>query len=469
MVTSPRINYLDFDKRLLLETELLENWFKDRVFIEKELEIGSEIEFFLLDNDYNPAPDNLHFINKVNKPYLICEVGAAQLEINSNHFKFAGNCLAQLHENILSYWQYCCEVARKNNYHLALIGSLPTAIEKFHQSKYITNKERYQVLDRCMAKQRGDRPINIDVQGVESLCLHPQSLAMNGLVSSFQMHMQIGLSQSVRYYNVSQAIAGPVLAVATNSPYIFGLNVWSETRIATFDQVMTLPQFDRARGFKCCNFSLNYLKESFFELFDQNFQFYPRLFPEVNLEKPLAAMAHVRRQNGVVYRWNRPVIDFNLLNQPHLRIEHRGPPSGPTVIDMIANSAFYYGLLNYYAVQRTPIEDLLPFQFARKNFFNAARYGLEADFNWFLGEKIKASELIKRLIPLARKGLQIFGLHNADIKRYLDLIDRRASLKITGSDWQTQFINKYGKDFNQMMAFYLENQYQEIPVSEWKI
>lgn len=180
-------------------------------------------------------------------------------------------------------------------------------------------------------------------------------------------------------------------------------------------------------------------------------------------------MFHVRRQNGVVYRWNRPVIDFNKGQQPHLRIEHRGPSSGPTVVDMVANAAFFYGLLNYYAVQDTPIEYLLPFQQARKNFFNTARTGLDAKLKWFLGEEIVACDLVKRLIPLARKGLQIFGIHTADINFYLDLIERRASLKTNGSAWQCRFVNKYGKDFNAMMASYLENQYQELPVSEWKV
>ncbi|MBA3537446.1 MAG: hypothetical protein H0T84_12705 [Tatlockia sp.] len=466
---STKVNYYDFDRRLLVETALLENWFNDRVFIERELAIGSEIEFFLLDKDYNPAPDNLHLIKLVNKPYLVCEVGAAQLEINSGHFNFTADCLTRLHENILKYWQYCTEVARKNNYHVALIGSLPTASEAYHQHEFITNNPRYHLLDSCMAEQRGGRPITINVEGFDSLNLQPESLAMNGLVSAFQLHMQIGLSQSVRYYNVAQAIAAPVLAVSCNSPYIFGANVWSDTRIVTFDQVMTLSHIDTARGFKCCSFGLNYLKDSYFELFEQNFQFYPRLLPEVELDYPIEAMFHVKRQNGVVYRWNRPVIDFNDQKQPHLRIEHRGPSSGPTVIDMIANAAFFYGLLNYYAVQDTPIDNLLPFHLARKNFFKAARSGLKAEFQWFLGEEIKASDLIERLIPLARKGLLIFGIHAADINFYLDLIKRRASLKINGSDWQCRFINKYGKDFNNMMACYLENQYQEIPVSEWKI
>ncbi|MBA2655807.1 MAG: hypothetical protein H0U70_02345 [Tatlockia sp.] len=469
ILDSYRINYQDFDRRLLEETNLLENWFIDKIFIERELEIGSEIECFLLDKDYNPAPDNLRLIKLVNKPYLIAEVGSAQLEINSEHFNFSSDCLSRLHANILQSWRYCCEIANQNDYHLTLIGSLPTATEMHHQKKFMTKVERYLTLDSCMAEHRAGKPIKINIDGYESLHIEPESLAMNGVVSAFQMHMQIGLSQSVRYYNVAQAIAGPVLALSANSPFIFGRHIWSDSRIVTFDQANTVSHFDTDRGFKCCCFGLNYLKDSFYELYEQNYQFYPRLMPQVDLELPLEKMFHVKRQNGIVYRWNRPVIDFNSLNQPHLRIEHRGPSSGPTVIDMIANAAFFYGLLNYFAVQDTPIEYLLPFHFARKNFYKAAKKGMDTQFNWFLGEEIMAYDLLEKLIPLARKGLQIFGINPADITLYLDVIERRVSLKTNGSDWQCRFIKKNGKDFNQMMAIYVQNQTREIPVSEWKI
>jgi len=464
-----REEYEEFDQHLLAETNLLEQWFIEQVFTERELEAGTEIELFLLDSNYDPAPHNLSFINKVNEPCLIPEVGAAHLEINSCHVALSGNCLSTLHNNILTSWKKICDVAHQNNFHLALIGSLPTANENYAQLKFMTNKERYYLIDNCMNEQRGGRPIKLDIDGYESIQMEPESLAVNGLISAFQLHIQIGLGQSVHYYNIAQAIAGPMLALSSNSPYLFGRHIWCDTRIATFDQVMTLSRFDRANGFKCCLFGTGYLKDSFFELFDQNMQFFPRLIPEVSRESSLENMFHVRRQNGVVYRWNRPVIDFNLQHQPHLRIEHRGPSSGPTVVDMIANAAFFYGLINYFAIQRTPIEYLLPFHLARKNFFNAARYGLDTKFGWFLGHEISATDLLQQLIPLARKGLQSLGINATDTAYYLGIIQRRVDTQTNGSNWQCRFIEKYGKDFHAMMSLYLQNQYKETPVSEWTI
>jgi len=462
-------DYYLFDTHLMAETNLLENWFIDQAFVEQELQAGAEIEFFLLDKHYNPLGQNLEFIHLLNESFLVTEVGAAHLEINSGHSSLSGGCLSILHDNILGYWKKCCSLSQQLDSYIALIGSLPTSTNEHHKLSFMTDKSRYKLLNNCMAEQRLDKPITVNIQGKDACVFNPESLAMNGLLSAFQLHIQIGLSQSVRYYNVAQAIAGPMLALSANSPFILGYHLWSDTRIAIFDQVMTLPRFDRGRGFKCCLFGTGYLKDSFFELFDQNFQFFPRLLPEACVDYPLEEMFHVRRQNGVVYRWNRPVIDFSADGRPHLRIEHRGPSSGPTIVDMIANAAFFYGLIGYFGIQPTPIEYLLPFHQARKNFFNAARKGIHTQFKWFAGHEIDAISLLRQLLVSAKKGLQILGISTGDINLYLGIIERRLETGINGTEWQIRYIEKYGKDFHALMAAYLDNQYQELPVSEWPL
>lgn len=463
------VDYQAFDRQLKAETNLLEDWFIQQNFAEREMEAGTEIEFFLLDSHYDPAPDNLRFIDLINEPFLVTEVGKAHLEINTLHSSLSGSCLSILHENILSYWKRCCDLAQQNNYHLAMIGSLPTATEAHWQNAFLTSKPRYQILEKSLADQRAGKPFVLDIEGNESVILNPPSMAMNGLISAFQLHIQIGLSQSVCCYNAAQAIAGPMVALSANSPYFMGHDLWSESRIPLFSKFMTLPRFDRAEGVSSCVFGTGYLKDSFFELFDQNYQFFSRLFPETLADSPLEQMYHVRRHNGVIYRWNRPVVDFSEDGRPHLRIEHRAPSTGPTVVDMIANAAFFYGLIGYLTIQPTPIDYLLPFHQARKNFFNAARYGLQTQFKWFVGQEIDAIALLEQLVPLARKGLQILGIAAGDIDSYLGIISRRLAAKTNGCEWQKRFIAKYGKDFHAMMGAYLQNQYQELPIAEWPV
>ncbi|WP_419419852.1 hypothetical protein ACNVED_00675 [Legionella sp. D16C41] len=464
-----KLRYREFDKRLLAETNLLEQWFIEQIFIERELEAGAEIELFLLDDKYNPAPDNLKFIKKVNDAALIPEVGKAHLEINTCHVHLCKDGLSKLHQNVLKFWQQCCDVARRNHYHLALIGTLPTATEKHLAIKYLTNKKRYHLINSCIWEHCSGKPILIDLLGAEHLKLPLHSLTINGLISAFQIHIQMGLSQSVKYYNIAQAIAGPMLALACNSPFLLGKHIFADTRVFLFEQALTLPRFDRALGFKCCMFGISYLKNSFFELFDQNYQFFPRLIPEISYKSSIDNMFHVRRQNSVIYRWNRPVIDFNNKGQPHLRIEHRGLSTGPTIIDMIANAAFFYGLLSYFSLQSTSIEHLLPFYLAKNNFFEAARHGFNAQFTWFLGKKMNACLLLKELIPKARKGLLALGINNSDIELYLDIIAERIDKRMNGSAWQCQFISKYGRDFHNLLEVYLHNQEQELPVAQWAI
>ncbi|KTC85974.1 MULTISPECIES: hypothetical protein [Legionella] len=464
-----KIDPQEFEQHLFDETALLEEWFIKQDFMERELAIGAEIEFFLLDKHYTPLPKNLTFIDLVNQPFLKPEVGAAQLEINSSHFSLIGDCFSSFHNNILEYWQRCLQVAKDHNYHLALIGTLPTATSEYNSLKFMTNKSRYQTLTSNMKSLCKGKMPKLHIEGQETLSIVPKSLAISGLMSAFQLHIQVGQSQSVQYYNIAQAIAGPILAITANSPFLFGKQLWSETRIALFEQTMALHLFGQESGFTSCLFGTNYLRDSFFELFDQNFHFFPRLMPEVFFNLPPEKMDHVKRQNGVVYRWNRPVIDFNSDLKPHLRIEHRGPSCGPTVIDMVANAAFFYGLLYYYATQTVPIDHLLPFYDARRNFLNAARFGLKAKFRWFANHEISALKLLEELLPLSHKGLEALGVSLIDSKFYLEIIEQRVKAKTNGSEWQISFIEKYGKDFHNMMGCYLDNQYEDRPISEWKL
>jgi gamma-glutamyl:cysteine ligase YbdK (ATP-grasp superfamily) len=457
---------VDFKQKLIAETLLLKQWFAHSSFTEEGLRMGAEIELFLLDEDLNPSPKNLQFISEVHKEYLIPEVGAAHLEINTPHYRLTKNCFSLLHQNILQSLNHCRHYAERDHRYLALIGSLPTATGKHHQLSYLTQKHRYNLINSSM-KEHNNGPIKISIDGVEPMQLEAESLAINGLLSAFQMHLQVGLSQSVRYYNIAQIIAGPLLALSANSPFFFNHFLWHESRVFIFNEVMTLNAFQNQKEFHCCLFGENYLQSSFFELFKKNIHF-PRLISEIQ-DSPKEKMFHVRQQNGVIYRWNRPVIDFNQQGVPHLRIEHRGPPSGPTVVDMVANSVFYYGLMHYFYESSELIETLLPFVMAKKNFFNAAKYGLNASFYW--GEhrhKVKASEVLKNLIPQAKKGLMSLNIDSDDIEFYLNILKNRVAKNSNGSNWQLQFVQRYGKDFSALLSAYLEYQYRDVTVSEWK-
>ncbi len=466
--SSNRVDSERFDYYLREETKLLKHWFDESLFVEEGLEAGSEIEFFILNRQYTPEPQNVALVNTVSCSQLVTECGAAQLEINSSHYPLTLDCLTRLHENILSVWQKTNDVARLNQYQLALIGSIPESDGFHNKISYLTSLKRYQLMNDHVSALRKGRPFTLELEGHEKLVLHqPISMCLGGLISSLQLHLKVPISQSVRYYNTTQAISAPMLALCANSPYFNGQDIWSETRICLYEQLFTMNN-RRAGSRPVDSFGEKYLSDSFFDLFKENLGHYPRLLTEISPDLPIEQMFHVRRQNGTIYRWNRPVIDF-CNHQPHLRIEHRGPSTGPTMIDMISNAAFFYGIVNYFANEPTPIEHLLAFQDAKHNFYQAARHGLNAHLTWFAGRKITAHDLLKELVPLARKGLLLLNIATDNIDYYLNIIEQRLVLKQNGAIWQRAFIEKHGKDFSSMLEVYVQNQNEDIPVANWKI
>ena len=202
--------------------------------------------------------------------------------------------------------------------------------------------------------------------------------------------------------------------------------------------------------------------------FDENVSLYPVLLPYDTCE-PVERYAHLCMHNGTIWRWNRMLIGFDKSGVPHLRVEQRILPAGPSIIDMVANAALYYGLVTVLAGQSVAPESLLPFTDARENFYTCARYGLEAQMVWLDGRRLHVADLLlHELLPLAGEGLNKLGLDAADIKRYLGVIEGRLHSGQNGAVWQLAHHAKY-RDFQRLTADYLELQRQLAPVHEWPI
>lgn len=137
--------------------------------------------------------------------------------------------------------------------------------------------------------------------------------------------------------------------------------------------------------------------------------------------------------NGTVWWWNRPCYGVH-EGVPHLRIENRVIPSGPTVLDELANAAFFTGLLLALPEEYGDISRLMSFHDAKANFFNAARHGLGAQFNWLGGKSQTATKLIlEQLLPLARAGLLRQKIDGRDVDLYLGTLEERARAGQTGA------------------------------------
>ncbi len=454
-----------FEKKLIAETLLLEEWFAKDYFKYEAMKAGAEIEFLVLNKEYQLTPDNLFFTKKLNNQELVREAGTTQLEINTPVLFLKDNFLSSLHQSILTTWNKCCETAFNSQHHLVLMGSIPYADSAFFSHLYITPENIFVLMDEFVAKYRNGESLSVHIKGKkENLSLYPESLAIEGLICSLQLHLEVPKHQLTHYFNIIQILSAPLLALSSNSPYFCGKRLWSETRISIFEQLYTFPFPLQKTVF----FEPNYLQETLFPIFKNNFKNFPYLLPLVAYKEPIHHMFHVRCQNSCLFRWNRPILDFNPQHEPYLRIEHRVLSSGPTIVDMVANAAFFYGITYYYVNNPPSLTSLIPQESILKNFYESARYGLEARLNWSHG-KIKASTLLKNLLPLAFKGLEEMGIAPLEARFYLDIIKTRLDRNQNGSIWQEKFLRKHHNDFNSLLEQYVKNQYSETPVAEWSL
>lgn len=466
-----RSDFIQFAKRLKHEMEILNTYFAEDVFDCEPLHMGVELEGCLIDRTCNPAAKSEHLIKGINNKKIVPELAKYNFEINSQAIKFSPYCLQDIHKELNKLWQRCCKEAAKLDISAVSIGILPTYRQSMLTIENIYPYQRYYALEEELAKYRQGQPICADIHGVDTFQECFNSVLLEAVATSLQVHVQVCLSDSVRMYNASQIISAPMIAVAANSPFLFGKNLWCDTRIPIFEQAAAIPY--NLNGLptrhKRVTFGKRFVKNSLLELFKENLKDYLILLPEQTSE-PETTLHHIRLHNGTIWRWNRPLIGMDNPAKPNLRIEHRVNPAGPSLPDNIGNVAFFLGLLYYYARKETPPEKEISFEVVERNFYNAAKDGLDSKIVWLNNKTVNISSLLlDELLPNAKSGLSQLGIDKESIEYYLDIVKQRVVSRLTGSEWQRKFIAKYGLDFNNMLYHYLDNQTQQKAVHQWKI
>jgi hypothetical protein len=319
---------------------------------------------------------------------------------------------------------------------------------------------RYYALNQEVLRLRGGQPLHVNIAGRDRLASQHKDVMLEAATTSFQIHLKAPADLAHLYYNASVAASGPILAACGNAPFLFGKALWEETRIPLFEQAVKVPGPARV------SMGSGYATHSLIEVFEENLRDYDSLLP-MAYDDPPEAMRHLRLHNGVIWRWNRPLIGFDESGAPHLRVEHRILPSGPTFIDMMANAALYLGLARAIAMSGNYGAGGVGFADAKRNFYAAARFGLDAKLEWPGEGEIAADRLLlDRLIPDARAGLRDLGVAEAD---FLDIIEARVQTRQTGAAWQRKALEARGGDLYGLMAAYCERQRSGAPVHQWEI
>ncbi len=472
-------DFKTFSQRLRLETALLERWWQQGRFHKTPHVAGFEIEAWLLDQQGSPSPRNKEFIDSAEDLLVFPELAQFNIELNSIPRQLSGDVFSQMHTELSQTWDRCGHIARSMGNDLLMIGILPTVQESELNLKMMSEMQRYRAINQQVLRMRAGRPIELNIKGCEQLHLSHRDVMLESATTSLQLHLQVSPEKAAAYYNAAHIVSAPMVAVSANSPFLFGKQLWDETRIPLFEQSVAVPNNEQCMhsNLNRVSFGSGYLQNDLMECFRENAACFPPLLP-IEVDKYPAALSHLRLHNGTIWRWNRPLVGFDYDGSPHLRIEHRVMSAGPSVVDTIANAAFFYGLCTDVAEAGQGWEEEISFSLAKDNFYAAARYGLEAEVVWLGGLKGNMQQLvIDHMLPAAKRGLMTLEIAEDDIEHYLGIIEQRVLGLMNGACWQRSWVSRLRKEsvkgdsqegvMQALVQGYLKQQATGKPVHEW--
>ncbi|STC69952.1 carboxylate-amine ligase [Corynebacterium pilosum] len=479
---SPR-QHTDYRRRLMSDLEVFDAHLQKAEFIDHGT-IGLELELNLVDKHMQPTTRNQQVLAELDDEYQ-SEIGAYNVELNHPPLSLEGDGLRRLHAGLDERLASVRSAASKAGAQVAMIGTLPTMTTEFLEDPaWMTKENRYQALNNAIITSRGEL-MRLDISGPEDYAHEFEDIAPESTCTSMQLHLQVAPNRFADVWNASQAIAGVQVALSANSPLFMGHRLWHESRIPVFEQSIDtrtpelVTQGVRPRVW----FGERWIT-SVFDLFEENVRYFSPILPEGRstpiMDGDSPSLHYLNLHNGTVWRWNRPIYDSS-LDLSHIRVENRLLPAGPTVADIVADAAFYYGLVKFLAEQNRPVWSRLTFDDARDNFFSAARNSLYSRQVWPTLGRTSAAELVaEHLLPQAREGLVALEVERELIDEYLGIIEGRSTTRQNGAAWQLGVAKVFGRgsapdseDRRQAMArmleLYLENQATGRPVHTWEI
>lgn len=474
-----------FARELIQDVRAIEHMLHEGIFETGITRIGAEQELFIVDSRLQPASIAEEILAQNTDPRLVNELTQFNLEFNMDPLVFTGTCLSDMERDLTDMIGRVRSMVHEHDAEIILIGILPTIRLSDLTLANMTPRPRYYALNDAILGLRGGTA-QFHIRGVDELYLKHDSIMLEGCNTSFQTHYQVDPEDFPVYYNAAQVVAAPSLAAATNSPVLFGKRLWSETRIALFEQAVDTRSSNlylRVMSPRV-HFGSDWVRESVTEIFKEDIsRFRVLLAAEKEVEDPFGALAEGRipklhalqLHNSTVYRWNRACYGVT-DGKPHLRIENRVLPSGPTPHDEIANAAFWFGAVRGLVKTYGDFSKLMDFDDVKGNFTAASRAGANTKFQWISGPRVSAPELIcKELLPLAREGLGDVGIHADDIHRYLGTIEARMESRQTGAQWLVSSLSNMrnqgtrSQRLNAVVRGTIERQKTGEPVHTWDL
>jgi gamma-glutamyl:cysteine ligase YbdK (ATP-grasp superfamily) len=454
-------------------------------------QMGLEIELNLVDDKLQPAMTNTVVLEKINDPIFTTELGQHNIELNVLPRPLAGDEAIKLEQDLRALLTKANAKAHDAGADMVMIGILPTLREEHFDARWLSQNSRYAVLNEQIFAARGEEMLlNMEGQAMpgrspDRLRSYTESILPEAACTSAQLHLQVEPEDFAAHWNAAQCLAGPQVALGANSPFLLGKALWHETRIPLFEQATdTRPDELKNQGVRPRVWFGERWITSIFDLFEENVRYFPSLLPDSDDEDPMEALAdgrapslrELRLHNGTVWRWNRPVYDV-VDGVPHLRVENRVLPAGPTVLDMVANAAFFYGAQRALVREDRPLWTQMSFQAAEENLYAAAKHGLTSQLYWPGIGWIPPDELVlRRLLPMAHEGLRDCGVSDAARERYLNVIEQRCVARRNGATWQRDTVARLEERGASrsaallgMLRAYIELMHAGEPVHTWPV
>ncbi|MDN5794590.1 MAG: glutamate--cysteine ligase [Intrasporangium sp.] len=447
---------------------------------------GLEIELNLVADDLGPKLDNKTVLEQIADPDYQTELARYNIELNVPPGPLPGNAALELEEHLRTSLNRADARAAELGVGIVSIGILPTVMPEHFEGDWISENIRYEALNNAVLDARGE-DVWLEIEGPtgERIARYSDSLAPESACTSIQLHLQVQPDRFADHWNAAQVLSGPQLALGANSPFFLGQRLWAETRIPLFTQSTdTRPAELKAQGVRPRVWFGERWITSIFDLFEENVRYFPSLLPEITDEQPelvfeqgqIPELKELRLHNGTVYRWNRPIYDI-VGGRPHLRVENRVLPAGPSIVDVLANAAFYYGAIRVLAEDDRPVWTQMSFSAAESNFEECARLGIDARAYWPGYGDVPAAELVlRRLLPMAYDGLSRWGVSQAVRDRFLGVIEQRCILGVNGASWQSECVARLearglprDKALREMLRAYIDGMNANEPVHTWEL
>lgn len=480
---SDRENIKRYMQQLLEDVEALEIMLEKGLLEKGVTRIGAEQELYIIDNDCRPKPIATELMNELDDDNFTYELAQYNLEINLDPQVFQNGCLKKMEQQLSDKLSIVRNLAAKKGALPVLTGILPTIRKRDIDLENLVKDERYLLLCKIL-NELTDSEYNLYISGVDEFSDTHDSPMFESCNTSFQIHYQVDPDMVVNLYNYSLLISAPLVASAVNSPFLMGKQLWKETRIALFEQAVdTRNREQNPRDITARVFFGNYwLKNSVIELYQDNIARFKAIvgadFNENSIEAiesgNVPGLHALDLFNGTIWSWNRVCYGIS-EGKPHLRIENRVLPSGPTLRDEIANAAFWFGMMKGMPDRYSDIPELVDIDQAKENFLKAAQYGLDTKMMWLDNKPVSTQELIiDELLPVAENGLRSADIDRDDVELYLGIIKERVGSGKNGANWLIKSFQNLKKEMSRESALYsitsalVKNQQGDQPVHTWE-